>query len=98
MACVRRYSKAPASGKSLILWPGCTVQQMNAVNPPASSRRARRGGRGAAPGAAGARRHPAGLVLEVAQAGQVLDTVRLGLDVAEHHRAGRAAAELVPDA
>src|SRR5438067_11545166 len=37
MACVRRYSNAPASDASVILWPGCIVQQMNAVNPPVSS-------------------------------------------------------------
>ena len=73
MACVRRYSNDPTSGKSAILWPGCIVQQMNAVKPPVSSCRSRRRSRCSMRSA-------------------------IGLDVAEHHRAGALAAELVPDA
>ena len=44
------------------------------------------------------RREAAGLVLQLPQALEVLDALGAGLDVAEHHRAGRPAAELVPDA
>ena len=44
------------------------------------------------------RREAAGLVLQLPQAVEVLDALGERLDVAEHHRAGRAAAELVPDA
>ena len=44
------------------------------------------------------RREAAGFVLQLPQALQVLDALGQRLDVAEHHRAGRSAAQLVPDA
>ena len=43
-------------------------------------------------------REAAGFVLQLPQPFQVLDALGRGLDVAEHHRAGRAAAQFVPDA
>ena len=44
------------------------------------------------------RREAAGLVLQLPQPFQRLDALGQGFDVAEHHGAGRSAAQFVPDA